>query len=61
MLQSIVGDIATVAFELSPIIITLGITVLIGQCVAMVTASERARRAERREIIARYRKTKGEG
>jgi uncharacterized membrane protein len=61
MLQSIVGDIATVVWELSPIVFVLMITVVIGQCVAMVSASERARRAERREIIARYRKTKGEG
>lgn len=60
MLSAIAGDIAVVAGELLPLIAVVGFAVVMGE-VSARRESERARRAERREIIAQYRKTKGEG
>lgn len=60
MLSAIAGDIAVVVGELLPLIAVVGFAVLMGEVTAR-RESERARRAERREIIARYRGTKKGG
>jgi hypothetical protein len=60
MLSAIAGDIAVVVGELLPLLAVVVFAGIMGE-VSARRESERARRAERREIVARFRKSKGEG